>query len=73
MKLQSAIAFLKRWSRVRITPGTLLFSRDLSSDTPPYGPPKRVILGVSGTNPVHGRDHYDPLSPLRAWTPGGGR
>ncbi len=66
MKLETAFAFLKRWSRVRITPGTPLFSMDLSDKRTPSSTPDTPVLGVSRTNQVRGRDHCVRLVPKKA-------
>lgn len=63
-----ANAFLKRWSQVRILPGTLLFQRRLHAETIPTGPPKRVNRGVQGTKTVQGSEDEDVFSQLRRVT-----
>ena len=46
-------AFLKRWSQVRILPGTPLSPKDLSDAPSPGGPPIPTENRVTCTNSVH--------------------
>lgn len=60
-------AFLKRWSQVRVLPGTLLFSRAKSAAGRSQVARLTRQNGPICTDPVHGPD---PLEPLRRVTPG---
>lgn len=66
-KLGSCIAFLKRWSQVRILPGMPLFSKDQT--TSGASPDARLTRKSGGicTQSVRGRTHSDPLSALSRW------
>lgn len=72
MNLEIVNAFLKRWSPVRIRPGTLLDRQIASLGRSPVSAPQHPQKRVSGTNPVHGSflREVDPLAAPRRVTVG---